>query len=544
MVKHGNSPLKSPEKVGKSAASRAKMELSSPSKVACNNLTSPVKFMLGQPVRLELSGMSRRLRDKSESPSKKSFCGNPEDQVNSSSPHKRKINLNSPKKCASPHKKVNLCAPVSKTVDEQDDGVIDDVQRILRQRISQVISPSELKGYDRERKQLFDLIKRTATTGESNSLLLIGPRGCGKSKLVANIVEDLYTDSSIKENMMLVKLHGLLQTDDRLALREITRQLKLENTVGDKVFGSFAETLQFLLQALKKGDQDSKPILFILEEFDLFAQHKNQTLLYNLFDVAQSAQAPICVIGITCRLDVIELLEKRVKSRFSHRQLHLFNKQTKQQYRELCRAYLSLDDKFPHPDFAMQWNQNINDLLEEVSVKDILERHFSLTSDVRGLMTLLTYPICQVSSTHPNLTAGDFVTSFKLLSNDTKSAMLHGISTLELCLVIAMKHITEIYDGEPFNFEMVYSEYLKFARRRTGMQVYEKAVVMKAYEHLQTLELIRAHNSAGGGAGGFLSLKEYKLMTLQVHPSQLLDALQKYPNCPTEIKQWAAQSIS
>lgn len=31
---------------------------------------------------------------------------------------------------------------------------------------------------------------------------------------------------------------GLLQTDDRIALREITRQLQLENVVGDRVFVS------------------------------------------------------------------------------------------------------------------------------------------------------------------------------------------------------------------------------------------------------------------------------------------------------------------
>lgn len=31
-------------------------------------------------------------------------------------------------------------------------------------------------------------------------------------------------------------LAGLLQTDDRIALKEITRQLSLENVVGDKVF--------------------------------------------------------------------------------------------------------------------------------------------------------------------------------------------------------------------------------------------------------------------------------------------------------------------
>lgn len=51
------------------------------------------------------------------------------------------------------------------------------------------------------------------------------------------------------------------------------------------------------------GDRSSsRPVLFVLDEFDLFAHHKNQTLLYNLFDVSQSAQAPIAVVGLTCRL--------------------------------------------------------------------------------------------------------------------------------------------------------------------------------------------------------------------------------------------------
>ena len=39
---------------------------------------------------------------------------------------------------------------------------------------------------------------------------------------------------------VLVRLHGLLQTDDNSAIRHITTQLKLESAVGDRVFGSFA----------------------------------------------------------------------------------------------------------------------------------------------------------------------------------------------------------------------------------------------------------------------------------------------------------------
>ncbi|RUS71330.1 hypothetical protein EGW08_020895, partial [Elysia chlorotica] len=356
---------------------------------------------------------------------------------------------------------------------------LQEVQQILRRRISQTNCPPSICGYEKERKQLHDLIKRTAVMGESNSLLLIGPRGCGKSMLIQNVLEDVYQEEKIKQDLLLVKLNGLLQSDDRIALREITRQLQLENTVGDKVFGSFAETLQFLLEALKKGDESSKPIVFVLEEFDLFAQHKNQTLLYNLFDISQSAQAPICVIGITCRLDVVELLEKRVKSRFSHRQIYLFNKLTLTQYRRLCFDYLSLPGDFPDKSFAKNWNSNIEVMLDEVAVKDVLERQFSLMNDVRGLLSLLTYPVCNISAAHPTITASDLITSFKLISTDTKSAMLHGVSILELAIIIAMKHLTDIYEGEPFNFEMVYSEYLKFARHRSGMQVYEKAIVMK-----------------------------------------------------------------
>lgn len=45
---------------------------------------------------------------------------------------------------------------------------------------------------------------------------------------------------------------GLLQTDDRIALKEITRQLRLENVVGDKVFVSIHTRL------LAVGSNDKK----------------------------------------------------------------------------------------------------------------------------------------------------------------------------------------------------------------------------------------------------------------------------------------------
>lgn len=144
--------------------------------------------------------------------------------------------------------------------------------------------------------------------------------------MITSIISKLLPKPEFRKNTLIVILNGNVHTDDALALKSITKQMKLETAVDGKVFTTFADNLAFLLDCLKSGNRmQSKSVVFVLEEFDLFCGHNNQTLIYNLFDVAQSAQAPICVIGLTRCNDVIELLEKRVKSRFSHRQIFLFN---------------------------------------------------------------------------------------------------------------------------------------------------------------------------------------------------------------------------
>ena len=66
--------------------------------------------------------------------------------------------------------------------------------------------------------------------------------------------------------------------------------------------GSYAETLAFLLGTLRHPERATVPLMLILNEFDQFAMHGKQTLLYNLFDIVQSRGSPMAVIGVTCRL--------------------------------------------------------------------------------------------------------------------------------------------------------------------------------------------------------------------------------------------------
>ena len=76
--------------------------------------------------------------------------------------------------------------------------------------------------------------------------------------------------------------------------------------------------------ALRTGTKhETKCVIVTLDEFDLFAHPGKQSLLYNLLDTAQSGQTPLSVIGMSCRFDAEDLLEKRVLSRFSRRKLYV-----------------------------------------------------------------------------------------------------------------------------------------------------------------------------------------------------------------------------
>uniref|UniRef100_A0A8C2QCJ8 Origin recognition complex, subunit 4 n=1 Tax=Cricetulus griseus TaxID=10029 RepID=A0A8C2QCJ8_CRIGR len=112
------------------------------------------------------------------------------------------------------------------------------VQRILRERFCHQSPHSNLFGVQVQYKHLIELLKRTAINGESNSVLIVGPRGSGKTMLINHALKELMEIREVSENVLQVHLNGLMQINDKIALTEITRQLNLENVVGDKVFVS------------------------------------------------------------------------------------------------------------------------------------------------------------------------------------------------------------------------------------------------------------------------------------------------------------------
>ena len=396
---------------------------------------------------------------------------------------------------------------------------------------------TDLYGFREQFEELYELVDQTVSTGGSNSVLVLGPRGVGKKVLVNQVLNRVTNESKVfRTDGLTVRLNGLVETDDKLALKEITRQLNLENVVGDRVFGGFAQHLEFLLASLRSDvtGRNSKPIVFVLEEFGLFCSHKNQTLLYNLFDVAQSRAAPIIVIGVSSSLDVIESLEKRVKSRFNHRQLTMLPFQKFENYMEAVKHYLTIQDGQCSVQSRTEWNRNIAKLLKATDVRKTFERIFFLNSTISHLRQ---YLFTVLSFMEDDQLSNQILLDVAQNQNASEeTSLLGGLSVLEMCVLISIKHVLFLYEDQPFNFEMCYHEYDKFSTRKAKMFRYDRAVVMKAWEALQDLELITPVDKVSKVQ------KEFKLHKLHVTTEMIMSAVEN--GLPLSVKEWATTGIT
>ncbi|XP_023324545.1 origin recognition complex subunit 4 [Eurytemora carolleeae] len=418
-----------------------------------------------------------------------------------------------------------------------------DVENVFSHLSKRLAGPRDdyFVGQEENLSFLLDLVVRTVDKGEGNSILVLGPHGVGKTALIRKVMSVAAESKSWSENVVVVQLNGFLQTDDKVSLKEITRQLHLENVVGDRVFGSFSDHLSFLLSSLKTGDKTSKPIIFVLEEFDLFCAHRNQTLLYNLFDTAQSRAVPICVIGVSCQIDVTELMEKRVKSRFSHRHLNLMHFLEFDQYYKVLSEMLRLDGSSE----TSAWNSMVESSLQKKEVKRFFEEQvFSNDKSISHMKRLLYLSLVDlVSKGETELSLETFKNAnhdnCSTIDSDPIELTIKDLSIVEICILIAVKHICDIYDNEPFNFEMIYHEFIKFKNRKFSTLPAERSVLFKCWENLLSLEFILPRS--GDRTRG--QQLEYVLNTFHLPQTVLKRSIEKYPMCPTEVLQWLNSSM-
>ncbi|KAI1329757.1 hypothetical protein F5Y16DRAFT_417339 [Xylariaceae sp. FL0255] len=424
------------------------------------------------------------------------------------------------------------------------------MQRVLLDRCSGK-RRLKLRAQDEAYDKAYQLVEQTVLAGEGNSMMVIGGRGCGKTALMEEVITNLQTESP--EGFHVVRLNGFIHTDDKLALKEIWRQLGKEMEIEDDLISrtnNYADTMASLLALLSHPTEitgaeadgvTSKSVIFIIDEFELFATHGRQTLLYNLFDIAQARKAPIAVLGLTTRIDVIESLEKRVKSRFSHRYVYLSLPKSLPAYWDICCQGLNVDEgdlaaegfdlELPgFEEFRQYWDEKIETLRKTPAFEDHLEYHFYTTKSVSAFLTSCILPLSNLSTSSssslqihipsPPLSSFTGIAS-ALEPPEPKLQLLSALSDLELALLIAAARLDIVAHTDTVNFAMAYDEYSsQMGKQRlqsgasgllalgAGARLWGRGVAVVAWERLVSLGLLLPagiggrSNAAHGGLEG------------------------------------------
>jgi origin recognition complex subunit 4 len=234
--------------------------------------------------------------------------------------------------------------------------------------------------------------------------------------------------SELETRPIIIRLSGWVQGNDRLALRQIAVQLAEqtgnsylsdmpaeddhededanpflddpENQTGTGAGVSLPPSshLPALIAMLPTL---SRPTVVIVDAFDLFALHPRQALLYCLLDTVQSCQSGkgnkgLAIIGLTTRVDTIQLLEKRVKSRFSGRILRTSSARKEYQWMKILKSlYLAelpaesgLDEE-DVTEWKELWKVNLDKFVADRAVIQTMNDSTCIVGDMRMVVRML-----------------------------------------------------------------------------------------------------------------------------------------------------------
>ena len=98
-------------------------------------------------------------------------------------------------------------------------------------------------------------------------------------------------------------------------------------------------------------------MIFILEDIDFYIEQTKQILLYKILDMLQYCNIPFVFLATSQKVDIVDSFEKRIKSRFSHRQI-LF-------YQESFAEFEGAVNKLIENEFSIPLEQQHMNLAEQ-----------------------------------------------------------------------------------------------------------------------------------------------------------------------------------
>ena len=405
-----------------------------------------------------------------------------------------------------------------------------------------------------------DNVRDTIEKSFNNSILVVGAPGSGKTLAVSRVVcqvQEEWNTAASDPRVGIVRLSGVEFSDERAAFREIARQLCDSLNLEYVKTASLGDNIQFLLQILKALAQAGKAAVFILEEFDLFAHTQKQTFLYCLLDSLQKSQAKAVVIGTTCRHDCLDLLEKRVKSRFSHRSITLTPPKTLEDgdiHGSGAKSILTDILSLPKDSVAgaERFNDQVRQAMDDNSVINGLSRTFQFSNSLHTLSRIARKALgaWYASQSAVDNDGGEplpfaarhltrAIDEIYAMTSSGYESVIAKLCPLDLSvLAAAHKARAARRNDSLLNFEMIHHEFKTYiTSSNLHVDNYSRAAASKSFERLVDCGILRHPRSKGGS----LSRRDrhFEPVLVQVTRTELQRGLQKHFNASRQLVDWA-----
>ncbi|KAI8464391.1 MAG: hypothetical protein J3K34DRAFT_440678 [Monoraphidium minutum] len=392
-------------------------------------------------------------------------------------------------------------------------------------------------------QELASLLRHTVVDGQNVSMLVIGEPGSGKTLLLERVLGALcreHNTSPSNPALGVVRLHGALHGDERTAFQEIARQLCAAFGCAFSRSASYDDNLGFLKDMLLQLRRALKCVVFVIDEVEAYVRVSKQVVLYNLLDALTSSQVQAAVLGVTCQWDVQDAMEKRVRSRFSSRRMMLpplDHSLPEESPRGLLLQMLSLPEHLAGGPQGRAHGRDLAAALDNAKVKARLSELARIGVVPRDLAAVAAAALSrwQLASmaplSAPHLLAGADAWLRPLRS---RPAAVAGMSALQLGLMVAAQRL-EDRGAAPFNFEMVFDEFLK-AKNESAGPLWRKPAAWRAFRDVVSTGLVQLMPARAESKG---VMQQHCAAQLLLTRGELESGIAAHPACPDLIKRWA-----
>ncbi|KAI6184212.1 Origin recognition complex subunit 1 [Aphelenchoides bicaudatus] len=280
--------------------------------------------------------------------------------------------------------------------------------------------------------------------GESQSLYLGGVPGTGKTSCVVQTIKKLEEEDEL--DFVFIHLNGgeMVKPED-LYVQFYQKYKKSKARI------STTSARQQLLSIFNYGDAKRSPVILLLDELD-FLVNRNQSVIYDVFNLASLPESRLAIISITNTFDFTSrVLDQRIQSRLGTNRVH-FQPYDFKQIEQILIARL---EKF-------------ESLVEKSAIMLASRRVANMSGDIRKALDVLRRAIdIAVVGGRETLKMSDIDEACKESKSTYRMCLVRSMSSHELRFLRALYEDLFHSSLEEVPFGYVYRHYERLCADQT-----------------------------------------------------------------------------